>query len=168
MRKKEKTFEALTGMLLILAFAGSLFFFEGKARASEENSLTGAGVKQKGPEFKLDVKSDIGERFGIEILSVRQSAAGHMLDFRYRVIDPDKALALLDRKNKPHLIDQATGAKLIVPNPPKIGPLRQTSTKPLADKNYFILFENPQKLVKPGARVTVAIGDFEAKDLVVE
>jgi len=33
---------------------------------------------------------------------------------------------LADRGIKPYLIDQASGAKVIVPNPPKVGPLRTT------------------------------------------
>jgi len=108
------------------------------------------------------------EKWGVRVLSIRESAGGYMLDFRYRVIDPDKASQLVSRKDKPYLIDQATGARFMVPSPPKIGPLRQTAVKPLANRNYFILFVNPGKYVKPGNKVTVVIGDFRAEDLVVE
>jgi hypothetical protein len=58
----------------------------------------------------------------------------------------------------------------MVPSAGKVGPLRQTvrSGKPEANRNYFILFANPGKYVKPGNKVTVVIGDFKAEDIVVE
>jgi hypothetical protein len=90
-----------------------------------------------------------------------------MLDFRYKVLDPDKASLMLNRKEKPFLIDQATGEKFIVPSPPKIGPLRTTAIKPKQGKTYFILFANPGKFIDRGNMVTIEIGDFEARNLIV-
>jgi len=107
------------------------------------------------------------EKWGIQIVGIRLSAAGYMLDFRYHVLDPEKAAALFDRKTKPYLIDQASGAKFMVPSPPKVGPLR-TSDPPQADRTYFILFANPGKYVKQGNEVTVVIGAFRAENLTVE
>ena len=101
------------------------------------------------------------------MLNIRVSAGGYMLDFRYKVLDAEKAAPLFDRRIKPYLIDQATGASFAVPEPPKVGALRQTR-KPVADRNYFIIFANPGKYVKQGDKVTVVIGDFRAGDLVVE
>ncbi len=91
------------------------------------------------------------------------SAAGFIIDFRYRVIDSEKAAPLFNRKTKPYLIDQASGMKLAVPNPPKIGPLR-TSNKPQANR----VFANSGGFIESGNRVTVVIGDFKADNLVVE
>lgn len=90
-----------------------------------------------------------------------------MLDFRYRVLDPEKAMPLFDRKIKPYLVDEATGAMFVVPEPPKVGALR-TTRKPVPDRNYFIMFANPGKFVKPGNKVTIVIGDFRAENLIVQ
>lgn len=113
-------------------------------------------------------KSVLEEKWGVEITGIRLSAADYMLDFRYRVVDPNKAAPLLSRRAKPYLIDEASGAKLIVPAPPKVGSLRQKSSQPRADKIYFVIFSNPGRLVKRGNKVTVVIGDFKAENLVVE
>lgn len=110
---------------------------------------------------------DINEKWGIKPLNMRLSAGGYMLDFRYRVTDSEKASPLFSRAIKPFLIDQATGAKFLVPEPPKVGALRQTR-KPIADKNYFIIFANPGNYVKKGNKVTVVIGDLKIENLVVE
>jgi len=113
-------------------------------------------------------KSLYENKWGVNVESIRLSSAGYMLDFRYRILDPEKAAPLLSRKVKPHLVAQESGAKLIVPTPPKVGSLRQKSYQPVPDKVYFILFSNPGRLVKPGEKVTVVIGDFRAEDLAVQ
>ena len=107
------------------------------------------------------------EKYGVLIKGVRLTAADHMIDFRYRIIDSEKASMLADRQTKPYLIDQATGTKLPVPRT-RLGPMRQTAVKPAADRDYIILFGNPNKLVKQGSRVTVVIGDFKVENLIVE
>lgn len=106
--------------------------------------------------------------WGIQITGIRLSAAEYMLDFRYRIIDPNKAEPLLSQQYKPYLIDQKSGARLIVPAPPKVGSLRQKSRQPQAGKIYFIIFSNPGRLVKKGDKVTVIIGDFKAEDVIVK
>lgn len=115
----------------------------------------------------LETRADIKEKWGVEIERMRLTANGYMLDFRYRVLDPLKAMPLFDRNIKPYLIDEATGAMFAVPDPPKIGALR-TTRKPKPDRNYFIMFANPGKFVKPGNKVTVVIGDFRAENLIVQ
>jgi hypothetical protein len=111
--------------------------------------------------------ASLEERWGVKDLSIRLASNGYMLDFRYRVTDPEKALPLFDRKIKPYLEDGVSGARFYVPNPPKIGSLRNTRP-PQADRIYFIIFGNPGKYIKPGSRVTVVVGDFKAENLVVQ
>lgn len=105
---------------------------------------------------------------GIQVMSVRTSANGNMIDFRYKVLDSDKAATLMNREHKPFLIDEATGAKLRVPSAPKIGPLRQTAQKPAVGRVYFTLFANPGKMVKPGSKVTLVVGDTRLEHLSIE
>lgn len=108
------------------------------------------------------------EKWGVEVVAIRQSAGGRMLDFRYRVTDPEKAKPLLDRSAKAYLIDRETGVKLDVPNAPKIGSLRQSARQPIAGRVYFVLFSNQNRMVRRGSRVNVVIGDFRADNLIVE
>ena len=114
-----------------------------------------------------DQKKYLLETWGIEALSVRLSAGGSMLDFRYRVLDKDKAAPLFERKTNPYLLDQKSGAVFGVPSSPKIGSLRQTRP-PQANRNYFVIFANPGQFVKKGSAVTIVIGELKIKDLIVE
>lgn len=91
-----------------------------------------------------------------------------MVDFRYRVINPAKAAILTKAALKPSLIDETSGAKLIVPSSPKVGQLRQTVDRPVAGKIYFMLFENTRHHVKSGDKVIIEVGDFRTDNLVVE
>jgi len=115
-------------------------------------------------------RKKIEETWGIRFESLRLSAAGAILDFRYRIMNAVKAQPIVDRKNKPHLVVQATGEKLTVPSNAKVGPLRATEKfgKPKLGKVYFILFAIPGKNVKPGEKVTVVVGDFKMENLVVQ
>lgn len=111
--------------------------------------------------------TSLEDRWGIHVVGVRLAAAGYMLDFRYRVTDAKKALPLFSRQTRPSLIDQASGARFIVPRFPKTGLLRP-SNQPLEQRSYFMFFANPGKYIKPGNKVTVVIGDFRAENLTVE
>jgi hypothetical protein len=105
--------------------------------------------------------------WGVEVIGVKPVSSGYMLAFRYRVLDPEKAKLLNDRKAKAYLIDEASGIRLAVPALENVGELR-SGTAPEADRNYFMIFGNPGKLVKPGSRISVVVGNFRVDGLVVD
>jgi hypothetical protein len=108
------------------------------------------------------------EQLGIKVEAIRWSADGYMLDFRYRVVDPERAQLVLDRSVKPYVIDEASGARFLIPSSPKVGAMRQTTRQPEAGRVYWLLFANPAKYIKPGNKVTVVVGDYRLEHLVVE
>lgn len=105
--------------------------------------------------------------WGVDIEGVKVVSSGYMLAFRYRVLDAEKAGELNEKTARPYLIDEATGIRLAVPAMEKVGELRQ-SVKPEAGRSYFMIFGNPGKLVKPGSRVSVVIGNFQVGGLVAQ
>jgi len=110
--------------------------------------------------------SEIAKQWGIEITSIHLTANDHMIDYRYRVLDAEKAADLFKRQIKPQLIHQETGKVLAVPETAKLGPLRNSNT-PQEGKIYWMFFGNGGKLVQAGDEITVVIGDFRVEDLVV-
>ena len=90
-----------------------------------------------------------------------------MVDFRYRVLDAEKAAPLFKRQTKPYLLHQESGLALGVPNTAKIGSLRNSNT-PQEGRTYWMFFGNHQRVVKKGDMVTVAIGDFRVTDIEVD
>jgi len=69
----------------------------------------GAVKPEAHAEVALASFDTLEKTWGVKILGVRLSAAGHLLDFRYRVTDPEKAVPLFHRKTKPYLVDEASG-----------------------------------------------------------
>lgn len=118
------------------------------------------------PSNPLTDLSAIEKKWGVQIISLRQTAAGQMLDFRYRVVDAEKAAPLFDRKIQPYVHDKVSGKSLSVPNMAKIGAMR-TSSMPQSGRTYWMFFGNPG-VVKPGGKVSVVIGAFRAEDILVQ
>ena len=112
-------------------------------------------------------KTYLKRTWGVEIVFVRQSAAGYMLEFRYKVLDAEKAMPLFERQSKPMLTHVESGARMIVPTPAKTGALRN-SNAPLEGRTYWMFFANPGKFVDQGDLVNIEIGDFLVEGLVVE
>lgn len=105
---------------------------------------------------------------GVRIESLRLTAADYMLDLRFRVTDPERAAPFLSRKTELELVDTASGARLAVPNTPKLGRLRQVARKDMTDRSYFILFANPGRYLKPGSQVTLVASGARIGELTVE
>jgi hypothetical protein len=103
----------------------------------------------------------------IRIEAVRMTAAGHFIDLRYRVLDPERANEMLGPGVKPLLIDQSSGIKMGVPMTAKLGPLRQTQARQRPDHLYFVMFANTAG-IHPGSRVTAQLGEITVTDLTVE
>jgi hypothetical protein len=105
--------------------------------------------------------------WGIDALTVKWAESGEMIRFSWRVLDPERAAVLSDKKIEPSLIDPKAGVSLVVPVLDKIGQMRQ-SAPPEAGKSYWMAFSNKGRLVKRGDRVDVVIGPFRAENLAVD
>ena len=116
-----------------------------------------------------DQSKEILKKWGVEIISLNLTAAGYMMDFRYRVHDVEKSKIFFDSRIKPYLHVEKSIAKLPVPMAAKVGAFRPTNRgkniKP--NKIYYMVFGNPDAHVKSGEKVTLVIGDFKAEHLTV-
>ena len=138
----------------------------GSSKPMEKEPAYGGGGSTTTDPSKV---GSLREKWGVEVLGIQATAAGYMLDFRYRVHDAEKAAPLLDRRIKPapYIIVEKDNAKLEVPVTSKLGALRQTTFDVKANRNYFVLFSNPARHVRSGDQVTVVIGDFVVEHLSV-
>lgn len=156
--------------LFAIVVAGSALA-SGTALAVDAQQATQT-TEHKVPKAAMRARKNVAatsmkREWGIEVLDVHQTSAGYMLQFRYRVVDPKAAKPLFDRRIKPYLVDIATGAKVVVPSPEKIGQLRNVNT-PETGRIYWMLFANPGQMIKKGNSVSVHIGDFDSGTLIVD
>jgi hypothetical protein len=153
---------AMTMAALVASLAGCA-----TSTSTAQARATGSGT----PAVDSSTAGPTAEtKYGIHVEGLRLTAAGAMLDFRYRVVDPQKAAPILDGRMKPYLLDEAHAAKLGVPDTPVLGRIRQTSRnhKILTNRTYFIMFGNPGKAVQSGDKVTLLLGELKITDLTVQ
>jgi hypothetical protein len=105
--------------------------------------------------------------WGVDSLSVRAVESGALIRFTYRILDPEKAKILNDKKVDAFLDCPAKNVRLSIPSLEKVGQLRQGTTEE-AGKSYWMAFSNPRRTIKRGDRVNVVIGKFHADGLIVE
>lgn len=164
-------------MLLAGTFASSLFFSMALAQSAQpqENpapdpSPSPSPTRKASPYRSAGVANSAQSyyrlRWGVDSFAAKVVESGLMIRFSYRVVDPEKAKVLNDKKAAPFLLDERAHAKLVVPTMEKIGQLRQSST-PEAGKLYWMVFANKEKYVKPGDRVSIVIGEFRVDGLVL-
>lgn len=142
-----------TGIVLFLLF----FFLTSSAR--------GLAAEKSAPAAK---PATVEEQWGIQVKRISLTANGHMIDLRYKVIDPVKAKPFLAAGVNPQLIDARTGAKMGVPTTPKMGSLRQKTRAPEAGREYFMLFGNRGGLIRTGSKVSLVVGDATIDNIIVE
>jgi hypothetical protein len=137
--------------------------------AAERLTALPVTLPAKGADTKPGVW--VSETFGVEVQGAHLSANGYVIDMRYRVVDGDKAKPLLDRRVQPVLVDEASGNRFYVPQPPIVGALRQTARNNVAaavGKTYFMIFANPDQRLKAGSSVALYIGDQRFGNLRIE
>jgi hypothetical protein len=130
--------------------------------------LGGAEVADPDARLRTALNQELRERWGVELVALRLTAGGYMIDFRYRVVDPAKAAPIADLTKEAYLIDELTHEVHRVPCPPKVGSLRQSSGELKAGHIYFIIFGNTALNVRSGSEVAIVIGNFRAEHLVVQ
>ena len=159
----------LASSMAVPAFAQTA---QGQVKTGEAQAGTPSPPPSKAvPPAPAVARSDRGMKFykrlyGIDNLAVRVTASGALLRFSYRVVDANKAQVVNDKNLTPYLIDERTGAKLVVPMMEKVGLLRQTST-PQNGQEYWMAFSN-KGLIKRGDHVDIVIGNFHVEGLVAE
>ena len=166
---KNSSFHLANGLLgPVLLF--TLYSSVALAQSTQESPGPAATVPAQ-PRV-LSHRSQRVERYyesvwGVDSLRVKLAESGELVRFNYRVVDPEKAAALNDKKAEPELFDAEAGVSLVIPQMEKVGKLRQSST-PKAGMTYWMAFSNPTRVVKRGHRVDVVIGSFRANNLPVE
>lgn len=125
-------------------------------------------VHAANPESVIPKQNALIELWGIEALRVTLSANDYMVDFRYKVIDPEKAAKAVNRKDQPYIRHSDTGLTRVVPAPANIGALRHTGRNLKAGRNYFVLFANPGKTIKRGDEITLVMGGYKLENVTVQ
>jgi hypothetical protein len=100
---------------------------------------------------------------GLRLSHVAVIGGGGLIDVRYQVIDPDKALIVFDREQRPTIVDEATGTAA---STPWMDHSHAASLR--AGQSYYLVLSNPGGVIKPGRAVSVVIGDLRLEHVTVQ
>jgi len=79
----------------------------------------------------------------------------------------NEQMALSKRGTALYIIDQASKKKLDVQSVPILGPLFSHPMSRTPVNKGFFLIDNGERLVRPGSKITVFVGDLKQEDIVV-
>jgi hypothetical protein len=134
--------------------------------------IGGISAKVLWPEGKVDVRAGttlvtakgMAARYGIDVTLIGVTAAGGLIDFRYQVVDPDKANPIIhDLDLFPKLVVEDTGATLGLRSLP-----HSHKAELELGGTYFFLLPNANNAIHQGSRVTLVIGDARLEHIVAK
>jgi hypothetical protein len=115
------------------------------------------------PGKVLISQSELEAQSGIRVTLLAVTAAGGMVDFRFKVTDVEKAKKILqDDKLLPSLTVAGSNASL-KPTPETLQDVKLEN-----GLVYYILYSNDGNLVKPGTPVSVVIGDWQLEPIIAK
>ena len=123
-------------------------------------SRTAAGPGVSG--HRLSVTA-FEEQTGIRIARIALTAGTGLIDFRYQVLDPERAIVVHDRGSPPVIVDEKNQQVIAE----RFGHQGHTDTLH-AGRTYFLLFVNRHEWVKRGDRASVKIGNFVLEHVPVQ
>lgn len=124
----------------------------------EASEQDGAGGGESAPR-----PDTVPEDATLEVIKLRASAGGYLLDLRYRVSGAGMVLA---DEQTTYVERPETGEKLFVLGVARIGTLATKDAGP--GKTSYLLIQNPNQMVKPGDRVHVVVAGIRAENVLVE
>ncbi len=145
----------LAGLLLLAGLSLRLFALSRPA--------TPANPPQTGRDLASLPQAAFEEATGVRVTLVAVTGQGGLIDFRYQVIDPDKAVIVHDPEKPPTLVAEATGQVIDRPwmQHGHSGELNPGVT-------YYLILVNPKGGLKSGDSVSVLIGDFRLEHVRVK
>lgn len=111
------------------------------------------------PERVISAQT-LEEEYGIQMSLVAITAAGGMVDVRYRIIDPDKAAKLVTDGGIMPMVYVKNSDVMLMPDS------HMRTQKLIADRMYFALIPNTQNALRRGMVVTVVFGDVALEPMV--
>ncbi len=113
------------------------------------------------------VSAESAKEWGIEVASLRLTAGGSALDFRYRIIDPEKAARVGSEGGPSYLLD-GEGRRISPRNVQQIGDYYSARHLDQPGRIYSTWFANQGGALESGDLVSVVIGDLRIPDVRVE
>ncbi|MBI5840293.1 MAG: hypothetical protein HZB19_09340 [Chloroflexi bacterium] len=121
----------------------------------------GHGSEHPLPETVISAQT-LEEEYGIQMTLVAVTAAGGLVDVRYKVIDPEKAAKLATEDGIMPMVYVENSDVMLMPD------AHMRTQKLIADRMYFSLIPNAKNVVKRGASVIVVFDDIALEPMITQ
>jgi hypothetical protein len=111
---------------------------------------------------------DLEKDWGIQPVFLRITGGGYMIEFRYKVVDTQKALVLSANKVFPSMLSMKSKAKLAVPYSSTVGYMKSNRKFLKLNRNYIVFFANENRHMLPGDQVKIQVGDEVTAPLTID
>jgi len=104
----------------------------------------------------------IADKWGIRITHIAVLADGGLIDFRFQVLDPDKASGLFELATRPIMIVEQTGQRVDgLYHPPHGHDI-------VAGQSQYFIYNNAHGAIKSGSSVSVLLGDLRLEHIIAK
>jgi hypothetical protein len=159
---KQRSGSTKFGKLLLPASLVLLLALGGLVAFRFWNNAGQAGQAARIAEQQAVAMAQIEDKWGIRVTQVVATADGGLVDLRYQITDPDKAIFLYDDlANFPRLVTEDSSVEIAINNLSHEHDLEFGRT-------YFVIYRNVAGAVRPGGLVTVWVGDLSVEHFAVE
>jgi hypothetical protein len=109
-------------------------------------------------------QSVLEEKYGLQVNLVAVTAAGGLVDVRFKFVDGEKVKALLQEpENFPTLQVAGSPVPLSAPEEGRPAEIQYEDSA-----NLFLMYPNMGNIVKPGTPVTIVFGDIQVEPVVAK
>ena len=131
-------------------------------RLGVQNAAAKHESKHPIPDTVISAQT-LEEKYGVQMTLVAVTAAGGLVDIRYKITDPEKAALLAtEEEGIMPMIYIENGDYLLMPD------MNMRTKKLVADRMYFSLIPNAQNAVKRGASVVVIFKDIALEPMITQ
>jgi len=125
------------------------------------SSLSACSAGKATPPVAPLSLSVLEAQYGLRVNLIAVTAAGGLVDVRFKFVDGAKAKSLLqDPMNFPTLWIAESSRTLNVPEETKAQEIKFEN-----DGNLFLMFPNASDVVKPGTPVTITFGNIQVEPI---
>ncbi len=107
-------------------------------------------------------QSAFEEKWGIHISHIAVVADGGLIDFRFVVLDPDKAAPVMEVDTRPHLYVEETGYEVS-----SLYHIMHNHDIP-AGESHYLIYNDSNGAIKSGTSVSVVIGDMRLEHIIAQ
>lgn len=128
---------------------------------SSLSACSASGASQEAVPLSLSALED---QYGLRVNLVGVTAAGGLVDVRFKIVDGEKARSLLqDPNNFPALWIADGHVTLAVPEENRTQEIKVEN-----DGNLLFMYPNSGNAVKPGTPVTIVFGDLQVEPILAK